>query len=30
VVLLYLLWSAEGVDMTMLGDYSISEKIENF
>jgi hypothetical protein len=29
VVLLNLLWSAEGVDMTMLGNYSISEKWKN-
>ncbi len=27
VVLLYLLWSAEGVDMSMLGNYTISEKL---
>jgi hypothetical protein len=29
VVLLYLLWAAEGVDMPMLGNYSISEKWKN-
>jgi hypothetical protein len=29
VVLLYLLWPTEGVDMPMLGNYSISEKWKN-
>jgi hypothetical protein len=29
VVLLNLFWSAEGVDMPMLGNYSISEKWKN-